>query len=290
MALSGAVLLFACLWIFCVRESRKAAGEDCQYDVLKESAAGTERIPLDEYLVGALAACMPEEYEPEAYKAQAVLLRTRMILIADQNDTMEIPCAQTGQNALSDAQMRARFGENYETTRRKCEEAVRETDRMILQYHGVTVDAPYFALSAGRTRETREMTSVSCKEDVRADDYLTEEHVAMNEFCEKMQTVLETTEDIVPSEIGLVRDAAWYVEWVEWNDQRLSGEKIQELFALPSAAFSLEEWEGEVLITVKGIGHGYGMSQYTANLMAQRGDDFYAILSYFFPQYEIVKK
>ena len=290
MALAGAVLLFVCLWIFCMREGRGSDKEVCRYDVMKESAAGYERIPMDEYLVGALAACMPETYEPEAYKAQAVLLRTRLILIADQAQTKEIPYEQTGQNALSDAQMRARFGENYEINRRKCEVAVRETDRMILQYHGVTVEAPYFALSAGRTRESREMTSVSCKEDVKSEDYLTEVGVEIDEFREKMQEISKTSEDVILSEIELVRDSAGYVEWVEWNDQRISGENVQELFSLPSTAFFIEEQGREVMITAEGVGHGYGMSQYTANLMAQRGDDFYAILSYFFPQYEIVKK
>lgn len=290
MALSGAVLLFACLGIFCVREREETDKEDCRYDVRRESVAGYERIPMDDYLVGALAACMPEEYEAEAFKAQAVLLRTRLIMVADQNHTREISYEQTGQNALSDSQMRARFGENYEINRRKCEEAVRETDRMILQYHGVTAEAPYFALSAGCTREIGELTSVPCKEDVRADDYLAEKGVAMDEFCEKMQAVLETGENITPSEIELIRDDAGYVEWVEWNDQRISGENVQELFALPSAAFFIEEQEGEIRIAAKGVGHGYGMSQYTANLMAQRGDDFYTILSYFFPGYEIAKK
>lgn len=288
--LACAVLFFACLWTFCVRENRKSEEEVCRYNVLRESAAGYERIPMDDYLVGALAACMPETYEPEAYKAQAVLLRTRLSLIADQAQTKEIPYEQTGQNALSDAQMRARFGENYEINRRKCEVAVRETDRMILQYHGVTVEAPYFALSAGHTRESREMTSVSCKGDVKSEDYLTEVTVEIDEFREKMQEISKTSEDIIPSELEVVRDSAGYVEWVEWNDQRISGENVQELFSLPSTAFFIEEQGREVMITAEGVGHGYGMSQYTANLMAQRGDDFYAILSYFFPQYEIVKK
>ena len=288
--LACAVLFFACLWTFCVRENRKSEEEVCRYNVLRESAAGYERIPMDDYLVGALAACMPETYEPEAYKAQAVLLRTRLIMIADQNQTKEIPHEQTGQNTLSDAQMRARFGKNYEINRRKCEEAVRETERMILQYHGVTAEAPYFALSAGHTRESREMTSVSCKGDVKSEDYLTEVTVEIDEFREKMQEISKTSEDIIPSELEVVRDSAGYVEWVEWNDQRISGENVQELFSLPSTAFSIEKQGREVMITAEGVGHGYGMSQYTANLMAQRGDDFYAILSYFFPQYEIVKK
>ena len=123
-----------------------------------------------------------------------------------------------------------------------------------------------------------------------ADDYLTEQSVPAAVFSGQMQAILETTEEVNPSQIELVRDSAGYVEWVQWNDQRISGEKVQELFSLPSSSFSIEEQKRDVVITVKGVGHGYGMSQYTANLMAQRGDNFYTILAYFFPRYEIVKK
>lgn len=290
LALSGAVLFFVCLWIFCTQEGGKSEDSVCRYDVLRESAAGYERIPLDDYLIGALAACLPEEYEPETYKAQAVLLRTHMIMIAEQNHTREIPYGETGQNYLSDSQMRVRFGSDYETNRRKCEAAVRDTDRMILQYRGVTVEAPYFAVSAGRTREKRNMTSVSCGEDVTSEEYLTEQSVTSDEYYEKMRTIMETAEDVIPTEVQLIRDAAGYVEWVEWDGHRLPGEEMQELFKLPSASFSIEECEEQVTFITKGVGHGYGMSQYAADRMAQKGDDFLTILSYFFPEYEIVKK
>ena len=36
-------------------------------------------------------------------------------------------------------------------------------------------------------------------------------------------------------------------------------------------------------ITTRGVGHGLGMSQYTAGKMAEEGSTFEEILIYFFP-------
>ena len=41
--------------------------------------------------------------------------------------------------------------------------------------------------------------------------------------------------------------------------------------------------EGTLRITTRGVGHGLGMSQYTAGKMAEEGSTFEEILIYFFP-------
>ena len=44
--------------------------------VLEKKLWGTQRIPLEEYLVGMLAATIPAEYETDTLKAQAIILRS----------------------------------------------------------------------------------------------------------------------------------------------------------------------------------------------------------------------
>ena len=52
---------------------------------------------------------------------------------------------------------------------------------------------------------------------------------------------------------------------------------------LPSAYFELEMKKDEsVKITGGGYGHGVGMSQTAANVMAEQGYDYRKILDYFF--------
>ena len=44
-----------------------------------------------------------------------------------------------------------------------------------------------------------------------------------------------------------------------------------------------QKYEGTLRITTRGVGHGLGMSQYTAGKMAEEGSTFEEILIYFFP-------
>ena len=57
---------------------------------------------------------------------------------------------------------------------------------------------------------------------------------------------------------------------------------------LKSANFNVTELEpGKIRIVTKGHGHGFGLSQYTAQKMAEKGEDYRKILQYFFPGTEL---
>lgn len=59
--------------------------------------------------------------------------------------------------------------------------------------------------------------------------------------------------------------------------------------ALRSTAFTLAYEDGFFVFTVAGIGHGVGMSQYGAKLMAEEGTDYAAILAHDYPGTELVR-
>ena len=61
------------------------------------------------------------------------------------------------------------------------------------------------------------------------------------------------------------------------------GAKARELFSLRSACFTLEWDNGRFLFTVTGSGHGVGMSQYGADVMAKAGSSWQEILSHYYP-------
>ena len=61
-----------------------------------------------------------------------------------------------------------------------------------------------------------------------------------------------------------------------------TGEESREALELPSRHFSFQEQKGKLQITSGGIGHGVGMSQYTANQMAKEGKGYEEILQYFY--------
>jgi stage II sporulation protein D len=63
----------------------------------------------------------------------------------------------------------------------------------------------------------------------------------------------------------------------------LSGSELRKLFSLRSTAFTLAYGEGVFVFTVTGYGHGLGMSQYGANVMAKNGFGYREILAHYYP-------
>ena len=68
----------------------------------------------------------------------------------------------------------------------------------------------------------------------------------------------------------------------------VTGTQLRSMFGLRSAAIDLEETDDAVILTTKGYGHGVGMSQYGANVLAQDGWDFSEILLHYYTGAEIV--
>lgn len=79
------------------------------------------------------------------------------------------------------------------------------------------------------------------------------------------------------------------VDSVLIGGQSVTGGELRQAFLLRSTAFTLE-YTGEVFrFTVTGFGHGVGMSQYGANVMAQNGADYKEILAHYYPETELVR-
>ena len=63
----------------------------------------------------------------------------------------------------------------------------------------------------------------------------------------------------------------------------MEGTELRRLFSLRSTAFTLEYTGGRFRFTVTGYGHGVGMSQYGANVMAREGANYADILAHYYP-------
>ena len=85
-----------------------------------------------------------------------------------------------------------------------------------------------------------------------------------------------------------IRDEADYVNRLILGDAILQGEKARELLHLPSSCFFLEEDGRRIRITVKGSGHGFGISLYTAGRMMEDGADMKEIFQQFYEDAECI--
>lgn len=293
------VLLPYTFSFFGITEKQEVHGEEVTGGppwVLREGSFGTEQLPLEDYLLGLLAAAIPPEYEPETLKAQAVLLRSRCFALAAKEGVIkeENLC----DIYLEEGRRKRLWGENYDAFQGKIRQAVEETKGMIVTCKGKVLSPPFFRISSGSTRpgEAYEeydtnwdyVKQTPCENDIRAEEYLTVVSVEKHEFKKKIAELLDM-EEWEMEKIILHRDGADYVQQVEIGGMQIPGEVFREKFRLPSAAFSFKEETKAICMEVKGLGHGFGFSQYEANVQAKNGKDFWALLEFFFSEITLEK-
>ena len=255
-----------------------------------------EEMVWEEYLAGVLAKEMSADSELEALKAQAVILRSgfyekldhdRKTIFTDDFYRME--------------ELKKEWGEDAAVYAENLKKAVRETDKMILQYQDQYVTLPYHKLSAGKTRTGQEafgseaypyLQARDCPKDLESERQLKEcvySFDNVKEKCQKFLTAVEHPEE-TDQEKGIDfedfeiqgADGAGYVTSVRIGQATCTGEEFREALGLPSSHFSFQEEGGKLKVTSGGIGHGVGMSQYTAEQMAKEGKGYEEILQYFY--------
>lgn len=307
----GTVLLFCILLPYVLLtflgKTGRTEGLEKKEDifVLCETESGTEKIPEDTFLTGALAASIPLDMEDETMKAQAVVLRTQLLekFRAREDKTSDyVKYEELDQEYYGAWKLRQMWGGQFEQRYARLKGIVDETDGIVITYQGILIKAAYFYASAGKTRDGNEifgqdsypyLKSVDCVQDFTCPDYSREIIFPEKLFQKKLGGLFGAASDAeeanTPVEIKCVQDGAGYVRTVTCAGQTVSGEKFREAFGLPSACFTLEEHKDGVAVTVKGTGHGVGMSQYGADQMAKQGKSYDEILKYFFTGTEIQK-
>lgn len=224
--------------------------------------------------IGILAKEMPASFEKEALKAQAVLIRTRLYKEVGNQEANEI----TQEDFWTAKEMEEAWGSaDYISKQRKLNMAWEETQGQVLTYEGELALTPFFYLSNGSTRDSKEalgeeypyLKIVDCPLDI--------------ESVEQMQTV---TMDMMKAEI-LKTDTAGYVLDVQVGEEKVNGEEFRTAYGLASSCFVLQEYENKLRITTRGVGHGVGMSQNTANELAKNGKVYEEILEYFYQGTEL---
>lgn len=211
----------------------------------------------DSYCILRLAQEVSEDYEDEMLKAQAVLVRTTVYQEVQDNQ---------GNLPVSNEEIHPEF-------RSRLKQAWEDTYGQVLFYENQLALVPFHRLSNGRTRTGKEvlgtdeypyLVSVECPKDVEAD--------------EQIQTQMI---DVQKAKVSKT-DSAGYVSEVMVGEEKVSGEQFRSTYKLSSSAFILQSAGKRTRVTTSGVGHGLGLSQYTANEMAKSGKTHKEILEYFF--------
>lgn len=260
--------------------------------VSEEKIWGSRKIPLEEYLIGMVAATIPMEYHMETIKAQAVILRSFcMSNIEKENGKKIIRDNYIKEYFFSNQKCRQLWKEKTEENTEKIKQAILETKGVVIVSEGEILKLPFCRISNGDTRDIKEyvdnennykyLKSVQCEEDKMAPEYIQYKEMTKKEFEKVIRKHLGYEKKSL-SKITLYRDNKDYVKEVKIGDEVIEGEEFRQAFGLISSDYFLETINDRIQIKTKGIGHGYGFSQYTANELAKKEMDYISLLNYFF--------
>ena len=264
-----------------------------------------EELNIDEYLLGVVSAEMPADFAEEALKAQAVVARTYTIYMIEHNqgkhENADIcdnsSCCQAW---ISKEDRLARWDEDKrETNWKKIENSVYSTAGKVVTYNGEVIDAFFHSNSGGKTEEVSNvwgganlpyLQSVETSGEDAYSQYASEVVLTKSEFEDKIkQKYPEFAIDYNNAECIKIIEYTQgnRVKTIKIGNLELSGVEVRGLIGLKSANFIVEISSDNIKFSVKGYGHGVGMSQTGADSMAKQGSDYEKIIKHYYTGVEI---
>ncbi len=240
---------------------------------------------FEDYLLGAVLAEMPADFEAEALKAQAVAARTyaqRAVLTGKHGDGSVCGSFSCCQAYITPEDYYAAGGTLDAVE--KVRAAVNATRGLVLTYEGQLIEATYFSCSGGRTEEALAvwgtdvpyLRSVDSPGEEEAPVYTDSVFFHWQELCQRLGVEEPTIGELKRTDGG-------GVDWVDIGGKTFRGTQLRSLLGLRSTAFTLEPGTDGLTIRTRGYGHRVGMSQYGADAMALTGSDYREILAHYYP-------
>lgn len=269
------------------------------------AAEGSIRpLSLENYTTGAVAAEMPANYALEALKCQAVAARTRAVAQSrafggngckrhpDCDICTDSTCCQA---YCTDAELRARWGSEYAVLHARIGRAVRATAGLLLTCDGLPIEVLYHACSGGKTEDAAAVFAAAQPYLISVDSPGEEGYAgfrADTAFSREEAAALllrafpdcGITAETLPSALRLQSTtASGRVATLLVGSQTVRGTDFRRALGLRSTLFTWEADGDQILFHTTGYGHGVGMSQAGAQVMAADGADFAEILAHYYP-------
>lgn len=256
-------------------------------------------VPIEEYVKSVVSGEMPASFSDEALKAQAVAARTYIAAkrlkpcdIAEGGDVCDTTHCQVYISKESRIEKwESNANENWE----KISKAVEDTKGKILSYNNELVLYPqFFSTSSGMTENSIDVFSgdipylvstESTGEEV-APKYESEIAFNISEFVDKINEKYpdaKLTSDNLEGNIEVLsRSNAGGVKEIRFGETKVKGTDFRLAFGLNSTNFEYIINSDEIVFKCKGYGHGVGMSQWGANIMAKNGSSYEEILKHYY--------
>lgn len=270
-----------------------------------------KEIDLEEYVLGVVSGEMPASFHIEALKAQAVAARTYTIAHmkkfggsgckngkgADLCDTVHCQVYKSKESRLSSWPKKQR-----DELWKKIVQAVNETSGEVITYNGKLISSPfYFSTSSGKTENSQEvfsnslpyLKSVSSPGEEVAPKYKSSKDIKYNDFANAINSNFpkaKVSSSSVKTQVKVIkRTEGGSVKTIKVGNVNATGPQFRTALNLNSANFNISFLPQYVRIECNGYGHGVGMSQWGANVMAKNNKKYKEILKHYYKNTEIEK-
>ncbi|MDQ5983018.1 MAG: hypothetical protein RUMPE_00013 [Eubacteriales bacterium SKADARSKE-1] len=273
------------------------------FKILDKSTNEIKEVLYRDFIGGTVAVEMSPDSQIEALKAQSVAALTYFCnLKQKQAESHSIDLKGADFSIGNDCwihyldrnQMKEKWGSNFDSYYEKIFSAVDSVLGQTLKKDGKFVEALYHSISSGNTENIKDvfggdescLVSVPSPFDKLSPEYKTVKEFSADEFKKIVETKWQNA--------NLSSEPASWISEPNRTDSNMvrsmkignieaTGREIRQTFSLRSSNFDVTFSENKFIFTVRGYGHGVGMSQYGAEQMAKHGADYKQILAWYYP-------
>ncbi|KOY83915.1 stage II sporulation protein D [Lysinibacillus macroides] len=264
-------------------------------EILIEVEGQQDKIPLETYITGVVAAEMPVSFHKEALKAQAIAARTYALKTTNYGEKAIAPTVAR-QVFYDEKQRKTNWASNFLGNEKKIVEAINETKGQVLLYHNELITAMFHSTSNGKTEsaygysgnEIPYLQSVASIADQASPKFEAQQEWTLAQW-NSLWPVQWQPSDF--NRIQLFYNESGRVERLQLGNNVWTGREVRTLLGIPSTDFTMnyDASTKKVRVNTQGYGHGVGMSQYGAEAMANEGKTADEILHYYYQDIEIKK-
>lgn len=266
-----------------------------------------KEMSVDDYLYGVISSEMSPTFDIEALKAQAIAARTFVLNKKKYN------CKEANGAYICDTihcqvyRDKDRVIESWSEDKKneywgKIKEAVESTSGLVITYQDEIIKYPqFFSTSSGKTENCRDVFSSdvpylvskeSTGEEISPSFKSTTE-ILITDFIDKINSKYpeaKLTKSNIANDINIVsRSEAGGVINIKLGGATVKGTEFRMLLGLKSTNFIYRFDGNKIVFDCVGYGHGVGMSQWGANVMAKNGSKYNEIIKYYYTGVDISK-
>lgn len=256
--------------------------------VLRSATGTTDRVDLNQYLIGVVGSEMPAAFQPQALEAQALAARTYIMTRLISNPAARVTDTVSNQVYHSPQELKQIWGKDYAWRIRKITKAVAATSNQVITYKGKLITPLFFSTSNGQTASAADywisdvpyLRSVPSPWDRQSPKYKMEKKITAAAAASALGITLPAKDGPIGTVVS--RTGAGYIAQFRIGGKTFTGRQIREKLLLSSSDFKLTRQGSTIIADTLGNGHGVGMSQYGAEGMANAGNTAAQIIAYYY--------